>query len=501
MKKSLREWCIENNRCDLLEQWDYEKNSELTPDDISSQSHKMAYWKCPVCHFSLPCRIQDKVLGKTKCRVCSNKVVVPGYNDFKTWCKQNGKEYLLGEWDYHKNKGLVNGNGDDISTPDKVSPFSTKKNWWKCCHGHEWQTEINVRAKGSMCPYCTGRRLAKGINDLETWCRKNHKEFILDEWDYEKNDVFPSEITAHNDKIVWFKCPSGHNYSCVLNSRTNIDGRHGCPECNKSNITSFPEQAILFYLKKIYPDAEGSNRTVLDGKELDIYIPSINTAIEYDGERYHNNTKKDEKKNKMCAELGITLYRIREPLCPILTDKSSINIQLLKRNNVKELERVIFCLFQNLQIDNLTIDINKDECEIRKIYIKSRIDDSFKSYCKNNNRQDLLDEWHTTKNEDLKPENFSYGSRSKVWWKCSVCNHEWQAIINNRVRMQYGCPECGKKRTAKKTSKKIKCVETGEVFHSLRSASDSKHVNIGHMSECCNGKRKTAGGFHWVYID
>ena len=47
-----------------------------------------------------------------------------------------------------------------------------------------------------------------------------------------------------------------------------------------------------------------------------MYIPSIKTAIEYDGEYYHNNEEiycRDNEKDKRCKALGIKLYRFRDP--------------------------------------------------------------------------------------------------------------------------------------------------------------------------------------------
>ena len=54
----------------------------------------------------------------------------------------------------------------------------------------------------------------------------------------------------------------------------------------------------------------------------------------------------------------------------------------------------------------------------------------------------LVKEWNTEKNGDLKPETFTYGSDEKVWWRCKY-GHEWQASINSRVRGN-GCPHCAK---------------------------------------------------------
>lgn len=42
---------------------------------------------------------------------------------------------------------------------------------------------------------------------------------------------------------------------------------------------------------------------------------------------------------------------------------------------------------------------------------------------------ELLSEWHPTKNTDIRPQEISYGSAVKVWWKCAF-GHEWQASPN-----------------------------------------------------------------------
>ena len=50
-------------------------------------------------------------------------------------------------------------------------------------------------------------------------------------------------------------------------------------------------------------------------------------------------------------------------------------------------------------------------------------------------------------------------------------------------------------------SKEVVCVETGEVFSSIRQASKSSNVDFSAIAKCCKGKRKTAGGCHWRYVD
>ena len=49
-------------------------------------------------------------------------------------------------------------------------------------------------------------------------------------------------------------------------------------------------------------------------------------------------------------------------------------------------------------------------------------------------------------------------------------------------------------------SKKIKCIETGKVYDSMISASRDLDIPQGSISNCCNGKRKSAHGYHFEYF-
>ena len=54
----------------------------------------------------------------------------------------------------------------------------------------------------------------------------------------------------------------------------------------------------------------------------------------------------------------------------------------------------------------------------------------------------IADEWHPTKNGDSKPEEFTYGSKTRVWWICPK-GHEYDSKIFVRTRKEKsGCPHC-----------------------------------------------------------
>ena len=77
---------------------------------------------------------------------------------------------------------------------------------------------------------------------------------------------------------------------------------------------------------------------------------------------------------------------------------------------------------------------------------------------------EIAAQWHPTKNGNLKPENFSYGSEKKVWWLCPTtcaegCPHEWEAELAKRVLrgVDAGCPFCA-------SNHKSICIHTSIVY-------------------------------------
>lgn len=49
-------------------------------------------------------------------------------------------------------------------------------------------------------------------------------------------------------------------------------------------------------------------------------------------------------------------------------------------------------------------------------------------------------------------------------------------------------------------AKKVRCVETGEVFDTIKDAQEWLGIKTG-ICECCKGKLEKAGGYHWRYVD
>lgn len=57
------------------------------------------------------------------------------------------------------------------------------------------------------------------------------------------------------------------------------------------------------------------------------------------------------------------------------------------------------------------------------------------------------------------------------------------------------------KKVAKALSKKVKCVETGEIFESISAAAASVNRGKSGISSCLSGRYKTCGGYHWEAVE
>ena len=391
----------------LMAEWDWEKNVDLDPTQLTVGSSKKAWWKCSKGH-KWEATIASRNSGHG-CPYCSGQRALKGFNDLQTVNPDLAKE-----WNYEKNNPL---------TPADVTANNNRKVWWKCQKGHEWQAMISDRNGGCGCPYCAGKKVLNGFNDLQTVNPELAKE-----WDWEKNgDLRPEHVTANSGKKVWWKCSKGHEWQAVIASR---NGGNGCPVCNSERATSYPEYVLEYYLKKYGLDVIHPYRE--KGYELDIYIPAKKIAVEYDGAVWHKNrTKKDLEKNLKCKKDDIVLYRIRQGLLSLNDTSIDYIVQERQQNLLEVLKEVL----DKIIVADVDVDLERDAIEIENLREYTEKERSILSL-----NSELAKEWNYEKNGKLKPENFLANSGKKVWWKCSQ-GHEWQATIANR-NSGNGCPYC-----------------------------------------------------------
>ena len=468
---------------ELAKEWDYEKNTPLTPFDVSYGSTKKVYWKCPTCQNSYPASVNQKTNHHSGCPYCSNHKLMPGMNDLAT-----KHPTLAEEWDYIENRELH---------PSDVMCSSHKLVSWVCkdC-GNTYKAWVFNRTKGEGCPYCSGRKVITGFNDFASQC-----SHLLEEWDFEANStVHPHEITSRsNRRVGWICSVCGHKWKTPIVRRTMGSQ---CPKCNKRNHTSFPEQAIFYYIKKVFPDSiNGFSDIFKTSMELDVYIPSLKTGIEYDGIQWHTDKQEQREKAKyeICQTHGIRLLRVREDGSSNENCDVAITSEYRYRDYFK-LDETIRRVFVELNAEPPNIDTDRDSVEINSNFLvllkKESFGECFPQYIK---------EWDKEKNGQLTPYMFLPFSNEKVSWICNKCGHKYDMTISSKAQGRK-CIKCSYalrgEKLSKRNQKKVRNLDTDIVFESVADAAvyyggDPKKNHIG---ECCNGKLKTALGYRWEYV-
>ena len=127
----------------LAAEWDVEKNAPLMPQDVTTGSHKLIWWRCPKGH-SYRSAVKTRVPG-SGCPYCTNRKVLPGFNDLATV-----QPLVAKQWHETLNGAL---------TPEMVTAGSRKKAWWQCPYGHVWKAAIYSRTGSQQCgcPVCAGK--------------------------------------------------------------------------------------------------------------------------------------------------------------------------------------------------------------------------------------------------------------------------------------------------------------------------------------------------------
>ena len=79
---------------------------------------------------------------------------------------------------------------------------------------------------GTGCPYCAGKRVIPGENDLASLYPE-----VAAQWHPTLNGTLtPDQVTAGSHRTAWWECPSGHIWKAIVYSRAGPQ-KCGCPVC------------------------------------------------------------------------------------------------------------------------------------------------------------------------------------------------------------------------------------------------------------------------------
>ena len=212
--KTLAQWFEENPG--VAAEWDVASNAYLAPETDGYTANKKAWWICPAGH-RYDMMLQSRTLNGQGCPYCKGKRVLAGFNDLATT-----HPHVLTKWDFEKNTEF---------TPQQLTASSHKEVWWKCEKGHSWQVRVQsitgLKSGTPGCPYCNGKRVEKGVNDLATL-----RPEIAAQWCYERNELTPDQVTVGSKRRVWWECAEGHKWQAIIFARTGKSSS-GCPICSR----------------------------------------------------------------------------------------------------------------------------------------------------------------------------------------------------------------------------------------------------------------------------
>ena len=230
--------------------------------------------------------------------------------------KRSKQEDIIARFkEVHKGENLDYSHVNYVNMHTKVKIISHDLRPDGTEYGEFWQ-EPAVHLKGCTHPEIGKERQVKA----QTYTTE---KFILKAKEVHKNDDYLYDFVSYKNsktKVSIFCNKIGTNGKPHGLFETSPDlflmGK-GCPKCG--NHLSYAEDEIFEYLQKVLGRKKVvmHDKSVLEGKELDIYIPSLKMAIEYNGLKWHSEEfGKDRQyhlnKTKKCKSKGISLIQIFE---------------------------------------------------------------------------------------------------------------------------------------------------------------------------------------------
>ena len=323
---------------------------------------------------------------------------------------------------------------EEAREADGWDPFSVpfgaaKKRRWLCAKfGHSYESSPNKRSTGQGCPYCSGRRLLIGFNDLATTEPDLAKQaFGWDPSRYQRGSA---------GKLAW-RCDSTkyppHSWVATIGQR--LRGQ-GCAVCAHKQIikgindlaTTHPDIAV---------QADGwdpSTVTAYSNKSLAWKCPAGHIT------KKQVNWRTQAKKSgcKICAnlqvEIGFNDLASKFPEVAAEADGWDPTTVVFGAEK-KRAWKCSICGFRwSANVDSRTrIGAGCPACA-GNILVVGVNDLASKA-------PHLVAEWDWTKNE-MGPDQVAVGSRPIVWWICPN-GHSYKSPPYRRTGgYESGCPDC-----------------------------------------------------------
>ena len=178
----------------------------------------------------------------------------------------------------------------------------------ECDYGHQYKSTYANFQQGHKCPLCADKK--------RTDIKRHSYYYIKNQIENEGYKLLSNKYKNAFTELK-IQCPEGHQYKVIYNC---FQRGVRCPVCCDLKKHSLSEKDCLDVVKQLTNEniIENDRTQIVSPKtgynlELDIWIPSLNKAIEFNGKYWHDNTYskyKDNQKVIQCREKGIDLLTI-----------------------------------------------------------------------------------------------------------------------------------------------------------------------------------------------
>jgi hypothetical protein len=327
----------------------------------------------------------------------------------------------------------------DLST---FLPSSNVKLYWKCKVGHSFQQQIINRVNEHGCTVCNRRKVIP-----ETSLSAVYPD-IANQLDPLASGFEAVDVSPHSSRIGHWICSKfpSHRWAVKVEHRTRL--LSGCPHCDVK--TSKPELRVFAEIKALFPDTQ--NRKKFGKTELDIFIPSLNIGIEYDGAYWHKNSNaKDLKKIDKFSNLNINVIRVR--VYPLeISRELDVQCSSAKETTKADIDNIVKKLIPIIPESYIAVAkeyINAPhfvaDAYFNNLLTTMLIPSDESSF--ERNFPELAKEFDAEKNT-YPITSLSSGSNLLIHRKCAENpSHRWSSMLNSRTSKRgAGCPFCAGKK-------------------------------------------------------
>lgn len=164
--------------------------------------------------------------------------------------------------------------------------------------------------------------------------------------------------------------------------------------------------------------------------------------------------------------------------------------------------------WDNIKHETLFTNLSKEEAETKEIELIAEYESNNREFGYNIDNGGKTHGTHSK--ETRKKMSESHKGEKNVFYGKNHTKESRKKISKNRKGQTGGSKHwhygiCWSEDVRKKMSeahkKKVKCVETGIIYDSIREAGEKININCGSIAKCCRGVKyfKTAGGYHWEF--